>query len=104
MRSSSAAVRQSHVVVGPRRSRGPPRNKNAWKTVVGFSRLERALLTYLQGLSHRTMNDELRSALRFYARHYPQFDTEAFAAHVRKHELPETEKGVEREQLIQEVN
>lgn len=82
----------------------PPRKKNAWKTVVGFSRVERALLQYLQGLSHRTVNDELRSALRFYSRHHPQFDPEAFATHVRKHELTETAKGVEREQLIQEVN
>jgi hypothetical protein len=81
----------------------PPRKKYVHSTTVRWSRMDLALFGYLNQLTHRTTNDELRVAIRFYARHHPRFDPEAFREWVERNDLPKTEKGLQREQFTQEV-
>jgi len=82
----------------------PPKRKFIRSSTIRWSRLEVALLAFLQRMTHRPWGDDVRAAIRLYARQLPGFDADGFADFVRKGELTKVHKGVEREEFIQEVN
>ena len=80
----------------------PPKKKYVLSTTVRWSAFEVNLFRYLATLTSRTMADEMRTAIRAYARTLPEFDPEAFMSFVKKQGLPEMDKGPERDQLRME--
>ncbi len=82
----------------------PPKKKFIRSSTIRWSRLEVSLLSYLQRITHRPSGDDVRAAIRLYARQLPAFDADGFATFVRKAELSKLRPGVEREEFIQEVN
>src|SRR2546426_10302178 len=82
----------------------PPKKKFIRSSTIRWSRFEVALLAFLQRMTHRPSGDDVRAAIRLYARQLPGFDADSFADFVRKGELTKVPKGIEREEFIQEVN
>ena len=64
-------------------------------------RHEVELFRYLTTITHRPMADDMRTAIRFYARHLPEFSPEAFLAFLKSD--AKMSKGPERDQLVLEA-
>lgn len=82
----------------------PPKKKYILSTTIRWSAFEVDLFRYLSTITNRSMAEDMRTAVRFYARNLPGFDAEEFGEFMRKSSIAEAGRGAERERLTMELD
>ncbi len=82
----------------------PPKKKFVLSTTVRWSAFEVMLFRYLSETTDRSMADNMRTAIRFYAKHLPSFDAKQFLEFAKNDMLKQLPKGPERERVLTECS
>lgn len=81
-----------------------PRKKFILATTVRWSAFDVALLRYLQNVTHRNVVENVRAAIRIFARQEPNFNGDDFRRFIKSEFLSGDQKDFDKNQVLLEVD